>query len=725
MVQTCVAFGCKNSAGKFDATGKKIQFHRFPWNNKLQLDKWVVAMKRENWYPTKHSMICSAHFKPSDYLDRPGTERKYLKEQVVPSLFSFAKSKPERRPLVRASLPSKSAASSPLPGHSLSTDPPCSRPSSSSADYSMYDEPSLSLTAPSTPQRKKKSNLPTTPSKPKYRRKIKILQQRLKRRDSKINSLKKLISTLRKQGGNDNLVQSIENNFDEEFFKILECQFKNKDKKTGKRYDDSTKTFALTLQFYSPKAYKYVRSIFKSLPHPATIRKWVSVFNCEPGFLEEVFQYLKSQTTNKDFSLVLDSMSIRKQVSWDKKNKKMSGYVDLGNGLSDQNETYASEALVFMVVSMKQKFKCPVGYFLVDKISAEVQAELLKSCIKKLNDVGVSVVNVTFDGAQANIKTAKILGCDFTARDPTFAVDGRNINVSLDACHMVKLARNTLADKKIITSPNGDIKWQYLVDLVEEQEKIGLKFANKLSGRHIKFFNKKMNVSLAVQTLSASTANAIEFLMSSGHPKFKDAEATIEFIRNIDKLFDALNSRNPFEKGLKRPLFPERREEWETFFSKSIDYLNSLTIDGQNILNHQRKMFALGFITSYRDYEFTKAVDLGGLKLPSFGVLEIVKKAENFFQQYLAHDVKMSNAIDKAAASVSSFYRSSGQLPFPGSHPLMNELVCEDLHETQVLKKIVSSRIFHHAKGMTEKDILKNQTSVRQKLNKLVLFQNV
>uniref|UniRef100_A0A8D8W5V8 THAP-type domain-containing protein n=1 Tax=Cacopsylla melanoneura TaxID=428564 RepID=A0A8D8W5V8_9HEMI len=115
-------------------------------------------MKRENWYPTKNSMICSAHFKLSDYLDRPGTERKYLKEQVVPSLFSFTKSKPARRPLIRASLPPD--ASSPLPGHSLSTD-------SSSADHSMYDEPSQSLPAPSTPQRKRKSNLPATPSKTK------------------------------------------------------------------------------------------------------------------------------------------------------------------------------------------------------------------------------------------------------------------------------------------------------------------------------------------------------------------------------------------------------------------------------------------------------------------------------------------------------------------------------------------------------------------------------
>lgn len=37
------------------------------------------------------------------------------------------------------------------------------------------------------------------------------------------------------------------------------------------------KEFALTLQFYSSKAYNYVRRTFGlALPHPSTIRKWSS-----------------------------------------------------------------------------------------------------------------------------------------------------------------------------------------------------------------------------------------------------------------------------------------------------------------------------------------------------------------------------------------------------------------------------------------------------------------
>lgn len=255
-------------------------------------------------------------------------------------------------------------------------------------------------------------------------------------------------------------------------------------------------------------------------------------------------------------------MSIRRQYYFDKKAQKLSGYVDLG-GFTTESERLASEALVFLIVSLKDKFKCPVAYFLVDKLSAEVQSQLIETCITKLSNIGINILNVTFDGAQSNIRSIRLLGCEFfddiNNIQPSFKLNGKEIFTILDPCHMIKLARNTLSDKKLLNGPNGEIKWSYIKDLVEEQDKIGLKFANKLSSKHINYHNKKMNVSLAAQTLSSSTANALEYLLKSGHQKFQGAKATIEFIRIIDHAFDLLNSRNPFAKGIKSPLFPEKK----------------------------------------------------------------------------------------------------------------------------------------------------------------------
>lgn len=48
------------------------------------------------------------------------------------------------------------------------------------------------------------------------------------------------------------------------------------------------RTFAVTLHFYSPTAYNYVRDSFnKTLPYPSTIWKWYTTVDGTPGFTDE------------------------------------------------------------------------------------------------------------------------------------------------------------------------------------------------------------------------------------------------------------------------------------------------------------------------------------------------------------------------------------------------------------------------------------------------------
>ncbi|KAG5880141.1 hypothetical protein JTB14_000009 [Gonioctena quinquepunctata] len=88
---------------------------------------------------------------------------------------------------------------------------------------------------------------------------------------------------------------------------------------------------------------------------------------------------------------------------------------------------------------------------------------------------------------------------------------------------------------------------------------------------------QKMKVYLAAQTLSASVANALEFLSKDlQHPDFKDAAPTIELIRIIDRLFDLLNSRNPFAKGYKTPLKKSNESFWKPILGEAFEFLISL-----------------------------------------------------------------------------------------------------------------------------------------------------
>lgn len=54
----------------------------------------------------------------------------------------------------------------------------------------------------------------------------------------------------------------------------------------------------------------------------------------------------------------------------------------------------------------------------------------------------------------------------------------------------------------------------------------------KLSKKHLDWKNMKMKVRLAAEVLSSSVADALEYL-SIHDPRFKDAGATIEFIRKV------------------------------------------------------------------------------------------------------------------------------------------------------------------------------------------------
>ena len=87
--------------------------------------------------------------------------------------------------------------------------------------------------------------------------------------------------------------------------------------------EDEVKKFALTLSlhFYSPRAYEYVRSMF-CLPHPRSLLNWSSSVKCEPGLFEDVFSHsgnlVLDDAKNAECPLIFDAMTIKKGVSFNK-----------------------------------------------------------------------------------------------------------------------------------------------------------------------------------------------------------------------------------------------------------------------------------------------------------------------------------------------------------------------------------------------------------------------
>ena len=414
--------------------------------------------------------------------------------------------------------------------------------------------------------------------KDKLKRKIKSLQQQLRRTKAKQETMNDIINELQQKSI---LTTDDAENMHAQFDEIQLSTFRDTKNNVsclpnGRRYSDVVKEFAMTLHYYSPKAYEYVRTILP-LPHESLIKKWSSVVECQPGFIRESFESLQEDIAKspekKNCFLIIDAMSTRKQILYDSTQDKYVGFVNYGAIQTEKPDTPASEAVVFLLVGARTHWKCPIGYFLADKMSSRTQAKLVQLALEKAAEAGLRVWSVTTDGTSVNIGMFTELGCNFTTSFDSMVTKFKHptenyyVYAVLDPCHMLKLARNALASlTSFVDKEKNLITWNLLQALNTIQSSEGFTMANKFSTKHLKFEKHKMNVQLAAQTLSSSVADAIEFFASSQEykNKFPNSKGTIKFIRIIDQLFDILNSRNPVGKGLnslsdQNPKKPGRR----------------------------------------------------------------------------------------------------------------------------------------------------------------------
>ncbi|KAJ4934764.1 hypothetical protein JOQ06_007546 [Pogonophryne albipinna] len=185
-----------------------------------------------------------------------------------------------------------------------------------------------------------------------------------------------------------------------------------------------------------------------------TFHKWLCSVDGKPGLNKMMLDMLERRCQEDQakygcVALMLDAMAIRKHVQYNPHNQSMSGFVDMGDG---NNETdVATEALVFMVVGLQGHWKAPIAYYLTKSLSPETQRVLLSHALEELHARGIRVVSVTMDGHASNVSMCNQLGCELKGnpQEPLktsfpHPSTGDKVFVMMDACHMLKLARNML-----------------------------------------------------------------------------------------------------------------------------------------------------------------------------------------------------------------------------------------------------------------------------------------
>lgn len=321
------------------------------------------------------------------------------------------------------------------------------------------------------------------------------------------------------------------------------------------------------------------------------MRNWYASINASPGITTESFDTLKKkadevkQTTGKKMmcNLLTDEVAIRQHVQWNQAAMKFDGFIDCGRDAAD-NESLplAKDALVYMVTGVDEDFKIPIAYFLVNGLTADERAALTNQILVRLSEIGIEVVAITFDGLPANLAMLNAFGGGFDGKPYIFdpVNKKRKIWIILDAAHMIKLARNCIATRNLIDGNGGKIEWKYFVSLYEAQKNLASNLNNKLTKAHIQWEKKKMSVKLAAETLSASVADAMEF-MQNECSQFENVGPTVKFIRVFNDIFDIMNSTTSKNAtGFKRPLSKSTAGEHFRCFDEALEYIKELKVEG-------------------------------------------------------------------------------------------------------------------------------------------------
>uniref|UniRef100_A0A0K2U294 THAP domaincontaining protein 9like [Acyrthosiphon pisum] n=1 Tax=Lepeophtheirus salmonis TaxID=72036 RepID=A0A0K2U294_LEPSM len=273
MTHSCAAFGCKNNS---KSTGRDITFHRIPNNPKIQ-SNWRFAIRWKKWKLNSHRRICSDHFYKEDFITNP--QRRILKEGVVPFKCSTQ------------TLSRKTPIDIQTQENIIQVD-------------QMQEEPSSRVNIPSTSSisylpdiKKRKTHNDHNYTYPNdidaIKEKCNFLRDSLQNKIVKEISLKTKVK--RSKSSNSNLMQLLDNHLHDNILRketpyhldkykgvqlTLVKDLISKKSRTS-TFSDEVMEFSQTLNFYSPKAYEFVRKTF-SLPSQSTLKKQMPSVHCLP-----------------------------------------------------------------------------------------------------------------------------------------------------------------------------------------------------------------------------------------------------------------------------------------------------------------------------------------------------------------------------------------------------------------------------------------------------------
>jgi len=353
-------------------------------------------------------------------------------------------------------------------------------------------------------------------------------------------------------------------------------------KPQGYRYNSKLKQLALTIYFFGPIAYRFLKNILQ-LPTPRTLRRITQKIEIGTGLNDVLFNSMELKFKNlkedaRDCVLCVDEMSIKTNLFYN-----LSKDTIIGFNQSNETKTYepAKHVLCFMVKSLNYKWKQPVAYYFINNSCTGLPLQnTIFAVISRLQSISVNIrVFTTDQGANFYSFANKVY---VTSERPYFFVNGYKIYYVFDPPHLLKSTRNNFFKYNLEVLNNLTDK-KYLNDFYHADQGIN-RCAPKLTDAHINpgpF--QKMKVSYASQVFSATVAAGMRSCVEYGTLP-RAAETTVNFIEYMDKLFDILNSKTKAaSKKLNLPF--KNTTDQRDHLIMMLDIFNNMRVLGTKIVD--------------------------------------------------------------------------------------------------------------------------------------------
>ena len=211
---------------------------------------------------------------------------------------------------------------------------------------------------------------------------------------------------------------------------------------------------------------------------------------------------------------------------------------DFGEG--NRTNNVATAALVFMARGIKENWKQPLGYVLVNEsCPSDLIKDKLFEIIDELTSMGLLVETILSDLGSNFQKLLREL--NVTPTTPWILHNGKKIIYLFDPPHLIKAVRNNLL-KHDFHFDGKVASWDDIKTVYHRDKQQSLRCCPNLTQKHISPNGfTKMKVKYATQVMSHTVGSTLCMYIALGALP-PSAVGTAELIANMDNIFDCLNS---------------------------------------------------------------------------------------------------------------------------------------------------------------------------------------